>query len=163
MVVHRMLPGALLAAGLGSFALGFLALLNEISAPVHDFLPWVQAVGPLSGKVFLALIVWAVAWIGLHVILARRSVRLNLWALAAAALDGLGILFMFPPFWGLFVSEGRFRSHLCDARAIGTAWPRSMPSPITRSGVRFAGLSNPRIRTAPGDLATELMKRPPTR
>lgn len=97
---------ALLAAGIGSFTIGLLAFLGEVSGPVHDFLPWVKAVGPLSGKVFLTLIAWVVAWVALHVTLFRRDVRIDLWSLVAAALTALGILLMLPPFWGLFVGEG---------------------------------------------------------
>ena len=93
---------ALLAAGVGSFTIGFMAFLGEISWSVHDFLPWVKAVGPLSGKVFITLAVWVVTWAVLHVLLRGRNVGLNGSAIAVGGLVALGIVLMMPPVWHLF-------------------------------------------------------------
>jgi hypothetical protein len=46
--------------------------LAEASEGIREWLQWSDAVGPLSGKVVVALMVWLVAWAILHVALRRR-------------------------------------------------------------------------------------------
>jgi hypothetical protein len=46
--------------------------LAEASTSVKDWLQWSDAVGPLSGKVIMAVLVWLVSWAILHVVLRSR-------------------------------------------------------------------------------------------
>ena len=93
---------AMLAAGIGSFAMGLLAILSETVALVHDALPWIKSVGPLSGKVALTVIIWLVAWFILHRTYKGRNANITNAALTTAGLVALGIIMMLPPIWHLF-------------------------------------------------------------
>ncbi|BDG61296.1 hypothetical protein [Caldinitratiruptor microaerophilus] len=88
---------ALVAAGIGSFALGLFTTLTEISAGFKAFLTWSDPVGPLSGKALGAVIVWLVAW----AVAANRWRGVDIdfhkawrWTLILVA---LGFLLTFPP------------------------------------------------------------------
>jgi hypothetical protein len=59
---------ALVAAGIGSAALGVLTTLAELSARLKNVLNIYDPVGPLSGKPTLPVIIWLIAWY----VLARR-------------------------------------------------------------------------------------------
>jgi hypothetical protein len=96
---------ALLGAGLGSLYLGLFTTLNELSAAVHDFLTWSDAVGPLSGKVGVALILWLLTWVGLHLAWKDKDVDLNRTVMVTLVLVGLGFLGTFPPFFLAFAGE----------------------------------------------------------
>lgn len=100
-------PGAaaILAAGIGIFALGLFTTLNEVSAALHDwFEAWEfgQGVGPLAGKTTLAMIVWAVAWIGLHAAWRKKDVALRPMFWVGLVLGILGAIGTFPPFFTAF-------------------------------------------------------------
>jgi len=95
-------PGAaaMLAAGIGLFALGLLTVLNEASTTMHDWLEsWDldRGVGPLAGKTTLAVIVWAVSWIVLAIAWRGKDVDLKRWFWVALFLGILGGLGTFPP------------------------------------------------------------------
>lgn len=99
---------AILAAGIGMFALGLLTVLNEASTTIHDWLDsWDldQGVGPLAGKTTLAVIVWLVSWIVLAVALRGKDVDLRKWFWAAFVLGALGFLGTFPPIFQAFIVE----------------------------------------------------------
>lgn len=98
---------AILAAGIGVFALGLLTVLSEASTAVHDWLEswdFDQGVGPLAGKTTLAVIVWAVSWIVLAVGLRGRDVDLRRWFWVSLVLGVLGLLGTFPPIFRAFAS-----------------------------------------------------------
>lgn len=99
---------AVLAAGIGMFALGLLTVLNEASTAMHDWLEaWEfgQGVGPLAGKTTVAVIVWAISWIVLAVALRDRDVDLKKWFWIAFVLGALGFLGTFPLFFRAFAAE----------------------------------------------------------
>lgn len=99
---------AMLAAGIGVFALGLLTTLSEASTAVHDWLEawdFDQGVGPLAGKTTLAVIVWLVSWIVLAVVLWKKEVRLKVWFWVSVVFGVLGFLGTFPPFFQSFVAE----------------------------------------------------------
>lgn len=103
-------PGAaaMLAAGIGLFALGLFTILNEVSTTLHDwFESWDfgQGVGPLAGKTTLAVIVWVVAWVALHLAWRRRDVPIQRMFWVGLALGILGAIGTFPPFFTAFPSE----------------------------------------------------------
>jgi len=99
---------AMLAAGIGIFALGLFTILNEASVGLHDwFESWEfeRGVGPLAGKTSLAVIVWAVAWIVLGIGFRGKDVDLRKWFWASLVLGVLGVLGTFPPIFLSFAAE----------------------------------------------------------
>lgn len=96
-------PGAaaILAAGIGSLALGVFAFAGDaVPSILHAFNFW-KPTGPLSGVTSTAVIVWLIAWF----LLSRRwrTVNVNLKGINAAAFAMLvaGLLITFPPFMDL--------------------------------------------------------------
>ena len=53
---------AILAAGVGSFALAVLAIAGDKSAAVKSSLIFYKPTGPLSGVTALAIVFWFLAW-----------------------------------------------------------------------------------------------------
>jgi hypothetical protein len=92
-------PGAaaILAAGIGSAALGILALSNDAFPAVNHLLTFYTPTGGLSGVTTTAVVVWLVAWF----VLARRwgtmTVALARINLVAFGLLAVGVLLTFPP------------------------------------------------------------------
>lgn len=90
---------AILAAAIGSAALGVVVLLGAVglySAPAIY-----GPAGGLSTRSTLAVVAWLVAWALLHRRWAERDValeRVGAWALALVL---LGVLATFPPLWEL--------------------------------------------------------------
>lgn len=96
-------PGAaaILAAGIGSLALGVFAFAGDaVPSILHAFNFW-KPTGPLSGVTSTAVIVWLIAWF----LLSRRwrAINVNLKGINAAAFAMLvaGLLLTFPPFMDL--------------------------------------------------------------
>jgi hypothetical protein len=99
---------AMLAAGIGIFVLGLLAVLSEASVPIHDFLEsWElgRGVGPLAGKTTIAVIAWAVSWVILASVLRGRDVNLKAWFTVSVVLGILGVIGTFPPVFLSFGAE----------------------------------------------------------
>jgi hypothetical protein len=93
---------AVLAAGIGSFALGALAVLADKSAAVKSRMLFSKPTGPLSGVTTLAIAAWLLAWLLLHWRWRGRDVALRPVLGAALALLALGLLLTFPPIADLF-------------------------------------------------------------
>jgi hypothetical protein len=91
---------AFLGAGIGSFAMGVLGLLDEagIFAAPALFTP----AGGVSGRTTLATVVWLVAWGLLHYRWKGREIVTGGVSELTLILLGLGILATFQPVWGLF-------------------------------------------------------------
>lgn len=90
---------AVLAAGIGAFALGLLVILGE--AGIFDAPALYKPAGGLSGRSTLAVTAWLVAWGVAHAAWKRRDVSARgVWALSLA-LIGLGLAMSFPPVWSL--------------------------------------------------------------
>lgn len=90
---------AVLAAGIGAFALGLLVILNE--AGLYSAPSLYGPTGGLSGRSTFAVIAWVISWAILHGRWKDRDVasgRVLTWALV---LVGLGVLMTFPPVWSL--------------------------------------------------------------
>jgi len=93
-------PGAaaILAAGIGSGALGVFAFAADAFRAVgRAFVIWPPS-GPLSGVTLAAIVVWLVAWFGLSRLWASRDVSLARVNVAAFAMLIVGLLLTFPPF-----------------------------------------------------------------
>jgi hypothetical protein len=107
---------AFVAAGVASLVMGIGVVLNEASAPIKDaigvdFTAFLQfdknfglgaGVGPLSGKVALAVIAFAVSWVVLHLWLRGKEVNFRNGFIVALVLVGLGFALTFPPIFMLF-------------------------------------------------------------
>jgi len=96
---------AILAGGIGCLALGVFTTLAEASTSIKDKLAWSDQVGPLSGKTIMAVIVWLVSWVILHVLYRNREAETRKALTIALILVGLGTLLTFPTFFQLFAPE----------------------------------------------------------
>jgi hypothetical protein len=90
---------AVLAAGIGAFAVGFFVILNEAGLFTAPSL--YGPAGGLSGRSTFAVVAWLVAWGALHARWRGRDVaaaRVLMWTLVLVA---LAVVMTFPPVWGL--------------------------------------------------------------
>lgn len=90
---------AVLAAGIGSVAMGVFVLANEAGLFVAPSL--YAPAGGLSGRSTFAVLVWLVAWGVLHARWRGHDVaasRIFAWTLLLIA---AGLLATFPPVWSL--------------------------------------------------------------
>jgi hypothetical protein len=96
---------AMVAAGIGSAAVGVLTTLAEISPGLKNVLNFYDPVGPLSGKTTVAVIVWLTAWYALARRWNARPLVMT-WALVATfVLIGVGVVGTFPLFFELFTAH----------------------------------------------------------
>lgn len=89
---------AILAAGVGSFALAVLAFAGDKSAQVKSSLIWYKPTGPLSGVTTAAILIWLVTWVLLEWRWGKRDVALGRTTAIALTLLALSLLLTFPPF-----------------------------------------------------------------
>lgn len=90
---------AVLAAGIGSAAMGVAVLLNEAGILTAPSL--YAPAGGLSGRAAIAVVAWLVAWGVLHRRWKHRDVavgRVFAWTLGLVAFS---VIATFPPTWGL--------------------------------------------------------------
>lgn len=92
---------AILAAGIGCFAVGLFALAGDAFRAFAHFFTFYKPTGPLSGVTTSAIIVWLLSWIVLSRQWSTRSVALGRVTAAAFVLLALGVLLTFPPFMDL--------------------------------------------------------------
>jgi len=95
---------AFLAGGIGCFVLGVLVTLTAMPALVDlkNALNWSNPVGPLSGKVGVAMIAFLLSWGIAHFTMREKEVNLKTYVIVAGVLTALGFLLTFPPFFDLF-------------------------------------------------------------
>jgi hypothetical protein len=96
---------AILATGIGIFALGLLTTLAEASTGIADGLAWSDDVGPLSGKTIIAAVVYFVSWGILHALWRRQNPNLRPILILAGALAALGLIGTFPTFFEAFAPD----------------------------------------------------------
>jgi hypothetical protein len=99
------LAAVLLAAGIGSFALGLLTTLAEASTGFRERLILDAGVGPLSGKTVWATVIFLIAWAVLYAQLRHRDGLLRSATIAFVVLTLLGLLGTFPIFFQAFAPE----------------------------------------------------------
>ena len=99
------LAAVLLAAGIGSFALGLVTTLAEASMEFRERLILDAGVGPLSGKTVWATVIFVIAWVVLHVMWRDRDRMLRSATTAFIVLTLLGLLGTFPIFFQAFAPE----------------------------------------------------------
>ena len=93
---------ALLAGGIGAFAVGLMTVLVEASKAIKTAFTFSKPVGALSGKTTLAVLIWLVAWVVLGSLWKDKDVAFGKIVVAAFVFLVLGLLFTFPPFFLLF-------------------------------------------------------------
>jgi hypothetical protein len=87
-----------LAAGFGCLALGLLTWLGAWNVAIDQALTLFAPVGPLSGKSTGAVLVWLLAWAGLHRLWRSRTLNFGVVLGLTLALIALGFAGTFPPF-----------------------------------------------------------------
>lgn len=93
---------AILAAGVGSFALAVLAVAGDKSAAIKSSLIFYRPTGPLSGVTTGAILIWLLIWRILEWRWRNRAVAVGRISAVALVLLGLSLLLTFPPIVDLF-------------------------------------------------------------
>jgi hypothetical protein len=93
---------AILAAGIGSFALAILACVGDKLAAVKNSQIFNKPTGPLSGVTTGAILIWLVSWVILEWRWRNKTVGAGRIAALALALLALSLLLTFPPVVDLF-------------------------------------------------------------
>jgi hypothetical protein len=96
------IAAAILAAGIGGLTLGVVTTLAEASTGFKNALNWNNAVGPLSGKTIVTVLVWLAVWGILHIVYRRKRYETRGALIIALVLIGLGIVGTFPTFFQAF-------------------------------------------------------------
>jgi hypothetical protein len=91
---------AILASGVGGFAVGLMVILNESGIFVSPTL--YGPAGGVSGRTTIAAVIWLASWALLHRLWRDREVRGGRVTAIAAVLILLGLIGTFPPVWTLF-------------------------------------------------------------
>ena len=91
---------AILASGIGAFAVGLLVILNE--AGVFEAPGLYAPAGGVSGRTTFAVVIWLIAWAALHRSWRNRDVDGGRITTIAAVLIVLGLIGTFPPVWSVF-------------------------------------------------------------
>jgi hypothetical protein len=90
---------AVLAAGIGAFAVGLIVILNEAGVVAVPAL--YGPAGGVSGRTSLAALIWVIGWAVLHGRWKHRQIDARGVRVLALILTGLGILLTLPPVWSL--------------------------------------------------------------
>jgi hypothetical protein len=93
---------AILSAGIGSFAVGLLAIVADQSVLLKSLFTFYKPTGPLSGVTTIAILIWLLVWGILEWRWRKRTVALKPIVVAAFVLLGLALVFTFPPVAELF-------------------------------------------------------------
>jgi hypothetical protein len=96
---------AMLAASLGCFVLGVLAVAGDGSKAVARLLTFYRPTGPLSGVSTMAIVVWLAAWIASNRLWRGKTVAIGKVSGAAFVLLALGLLLTFPPIEDLLLGK----------------------------------------------------------
>jgi H+/Cl- antiporter ClcA len=91
---------AILSAGIGAFAVGFIVILNEAGLFTAPTL--YGPTGGVSGRTTIAAAIWLVAWLVLHHRWKSRHVEPRPIKVTTLVLILGGVTLTFPPVWGLF-------------------------------------------------------------
>ena len=93
---------AVVAAGIGAFALAVLACASDKLAAFKNGLVFYKPTGPLSGVTTVAIVVWLLVWGLLEGRWGKRTVAIGPITLFSLALLAFSILLTFPPIADLF-------------------------------------------------------------
>ncbi|MER8753883.1 hypothetical protein NKH57_32685 [Mesorhizobium sp. M1050] len=92
-------PGAaaILAAGIGSAAMGIFALAGDAFTSLNHFFTFYKPTGGLSGVSTSAVVAWLVAWFILSRRWGEKNVEMVKVVSVSFALLAVGVLLTFPP------------------------------------------------------------------
>jgi hypothetical protein len=93
---------AILAAGIGSFAVAVFAIAADKSAFVKNLFVFYKPTGTLSGETTVAILLWLAAWAILEWRWRKKTLFLRRINAVALGLLGLSLLLTFPPIGDLF-------------------------------------------------------------
>ena len=93
---------ALVAAGIGSAALGLLVVLSEAVPAVKTFMDFYSPVGPLAGKSTYAVVAYLVSWGILAALWKGKEISFPIAYIATLVLIALGLIGSFPLFFEAF-------------------------------------------------------------
>jgi hypothetical protein len=93
---------AIIAGGIGAFAIGLYTILAEVSASFKTLASLNEGVGALSGKAVFAVVTWLVVWAALHVALRAKTVDVTKATLLALVLIAVGVVATIPPIFTMF-------------------------------------------------------------
>lgn len=96
---------AIFSAALGCAVIGLATVLVEMNPDIKTALAWSMAVGPLSGKTGIGVLVWLVSWPLFHAVLKNREVDFDRSWKRSLVLIIIGLLGTFPPIFKLFSSD----------------------------------------------------------
>jgi hypothetical protein len=96
---------AILAAGIGCFALGLLVVASEAMPVFKNALSLYGPVGPLSGKTIAQVAVYLVAWAGLAYAWRGKSLAFGRVFVATLILLALGLVGTFPLVYEAFTAK----------------------------------------------------------
>lgn len=96
---------ALVAAGVGSAAVGVLTTLAEVSPGLKNVLNVYDPVGPLSGKTTVAVVIWLMTWYVLAHYWRVRPPAMQSALVATFILIGVGFVGTFPLFFARFTAH----------------------------------------------------------
>jgi len=91
---------AVLASGIGGFAVGLVVILNEAGIFVAPTL--YGPAGGVSGRTTIAAVIWLLSWAVLHRRWRNRNVDGQRITGISVVLVLLGLLGTFPPVWAVF-------------------------------------------------------------
>jgi hypothetical protein len=93
---------AILAAGIGSFALGVFTVAGDTIPAIKRLFIFYKPTGPLSGVTTTAILIWLLSWLLLEWRWKNRTVPMGRVNIIAFTLLGLCLLLTFPPITELF-------------------------------------------------------------
>ena len=96
---------AMVAAGIGSAAVGVLTTLAEVSPGLKTVLNFYDPVGPLSGKTTVAVVIWLMTWYALARRWSARPPVMKSALVATFVLIGVGFVGTFPLFFERFTAH----------------------------------------------------------
>jgi len=96
---------AILAGGIGIAVYGIISTIAEAIASFGKAFVWSKAVGDLSGKTIIGVVVWLIAWLILGLVWKDREVNFRPVVILSAILLVVGLLTTFPPFFDLFAAD----------------------------------------------------------
>jgi lysylphosphatidylglycerol synthetase-like protein (DUF2156 family) len=99
------IAAAILAGGIGAVALGFFTTMAEVSEDLKSWLDFRSEVGPLAGKTIMAVVVWLLAWVVLHLVYRGKPYETRRAFVIAMVLVAIGVVGTFPTFFEAFASE----------------------------------------------------------
>jgi hypothetical protein len=93
---------AILAAGIGAFALAVLAVATDKITSMQHVMVFYKPTGPLSGVTTTAILIWLITWGILEWRWRNRTVAVGRTNAIALMLLSLSLLLTFPPLADLF-------------------------------------------------------------